>query len=235
MDANTLRCPQCGAATRSDGRRCQYCRARLATVSCAGCFALMFADAAFCPKCGRRRERSEAPAQAKCPGCRGSMTSLTLGDTPLLECESCDGLWVDASTFERICSDKESQAAVMHPRATTPPRTSVRVTYRPCVRCGTMMNRVNFGKLSGTVIDVCRSHGTFLDAGELQAIVQFIQNGGLDRARQREIEDLREKTQQLRDQEARLRSTRYDRPGKSGTGDYSVSFSDLLSLINRNT
>jgi hypothetical protein len=28
-----------------------------------------------------------------------------------------------------------------------------------------MMNRVNFGRLSGTVVDVCRGHGTYLDAG----------------------------------------------------------------------
>lgn len=195
----------------------------------------MFADATFCPKCGKRRERSQEPAGAKCPGCRSAMTAITLGDTPLLECERCDGLWLDASTFERICRDKESQAAVMHPRATAPPRTSMRVSYRPCLRCGTMMNRVNFGKLSGTVIDVCRNHGTFLDAGELQAIVTFIQNGGLDRARQREIEDLKDRTRELREQEARLKGGRYDPPGKSLTGEYSISFSDLLSLINRNS
>ena len=30
-----------------------------------------------------------------------------------------------------------------------------------------MMNRMNFGRLSGTVVDVCSGHGTFLDAGEL--------------------------------------------------------------------
>ena len=235
MDAQTLRCPQCGAATRSDGRRCQYCRARLATVSCPGCFSLMFADATFCPKCGRRRERTQEQTDATCPGCRSAMTSISLGGTPLLECERCDGLWLDASTFEQICTDKERQAAVMHPRATAAARTSVRVSYRPCLRCGTIMNRVNFGKLSGTVIDVCRNHGTFLDAGELQAIVGFIQNGGLDRARQREIEDLKERTRELREQEARLRSTRYGQPAHNPGVDYSISFRDFLALINRNS
>ena len=49
-----------------------------------------------------------------------------------------------------------------------------------------MMNRMNFGTLSGAIIDVCRGHGTFLDAGELHQIVTFIQQGGLDRARARE-------------------------------------------------
>jgi Zn-finger nucleic acid-binding protein len=72
-----------------------------------------------------------------------------------------------------------------------------RVHYRPCIRCGKMMNRVNFGRLSGTVIDVCRGHGTFLDAGELHAIVTFIRDGGLDRARQREKSDLEEERRRL--------------------------------------
>jgi len=71
------------------------------------------------------------------------------------------------------------------------------VSYRRCVECGTMMNRVNFGKMSGTVVDVCRGHGTFLDAGELHDIVQFIHEGGLDRSRERQIEDLKEQERRL--------------------------------------
>jgi hypothetical protein len=60
-----------------------------------------------------------------------------------------------------------------------------------------MMNRVNFGRLSGTIVDVCRGHGTFLDAGELHAIVTFIDAGGLDRMREREIEDLKNEQHRL--------------------------------------
>ncbi len=59
------------------------------------------------------------------------------------------------------------------------------------------MNRLNFGRISGTVIDVCRGHGVFLDAGELHAIATFISEGGLDRARQREKEDLEEERHRL--------------------------------------
>ena len=51
--------------------------------------------------------------------------------------------------------------------------------------------------MSGTVIDVCRGHGTFLDSGELHAIVTFITEGGLDRARQREKDDLEEERRRL--------------------------------------
>ena len=122
----------------------------------------------------------------------------------MLECPACDGLWLDAASFERICADRESQAAVLHRRAERLAAAEHRVSYRPCVGCGTMMNRVNFGQISGVVLDVCKKHGTFLDSGELQRIVTFIQQGGLERARQRQLEDLREERGRLQAQEARV-------------------------------
>ena len=36
------------------------------------------------------------------------------------------------------------------------------------------MNRLNFGRLSGTIVDMCNGHGTFLDRGELHQVVKFI-------------------------------------------------------------
>ena len=61
------------------------------------------------------------------------------------------------------------------------------------------MNRMNFGRLSGTIVDVCRGHGTFLDTGELHAVVTFIQQGGLERMRAREIDDLKDEQRRLRE------------------------------------
>ena len=134
------------------------------------------------------------------------MKHVEVGETTLLDCEKCDGLWIGAEAFERLCTSREAQAAVLHQSAPEPRPVDARVRYRPCLQCGTMMNRVNFAKVSGTVVDVCRNHGTFLDRGELQAVVRFIQGGGLDRARQRQIEDLKEQEQRLRDQESRVRN-----------------------------
>jgi hypothetical protein len=59
------------------------------------------------------------------------------------------------------------------------------------------MNRINFRRLSGTMVDVCRGHGTFLDRGELHQIVRFIQNGGLDRSRETQRQELVEQQQRL--------------------------------------
>ena len=196
-DAGALHCPNCGGPADPGQPSCAYCHATLATISCPQCFARLFEGTLYCPGCGARRVRlSGTTQQAPCPSCRGKMIDVQVGDTALLECQRCRGVWADAATFERICASHDAQAAVLHhwQHQAAPAKREVR--YRKCVACGKMMNRLNFGKLSGTVVDVCRGHGTFLDAGELHAIVTFIQGGGLDRARQ--IEDLREQEQRLR-------------------------------------
>ena len=121
------------------------------------------------------------------------MRQVQIGQAELLECEKCGGIWVDAETFEHLCADSEARAGVLHRWPETPQRrVDTVVRYRPCVSCGAMMNRINFGKLSGTVVDVCKGHGTFLDSGELHQVVAFIRDGGLDRARRRQLEDLKE-------------------------------------------
>ncbi len=153
----------------------------------------MFDSMAYCPRCGARPEPVEQTSSTgRCPGCRHELTRLDVGPVAMLECRRCDGVWVDAQTFEQICANGESRAALLHRSPTpSPAAPETRVKYRPCVRCGKMMNRVNFARLSGTVVDVCRGHGTFLDSGELNAIVTFIHGGGLARMRQHEDEQRR--------------------------------------------
>lgn len=197
----TLRCPACGARSRTGDARCDYCQARLATISCPSCFALLFDGSAYCPHCGAAQNRGEPieARQARCPACRGSMRWITVGDLDLLECEGCDGTWIEADAFERLCASRESQAAVLHGSAARQPvaKAPQPTRYRPCLRCGTMMNRMNFGRRSGTVVDVCRGHGTFLDRGELHQVIRFVHEGGLERARRAEIEELRDEQRRL--------------------------------------
>jgi Zn-finger nucleic acid-binding protein len=203
-DASSLHCPNCGAAVDPDARRCPYCTARLATVSCPSCFSLMFDGAGFCPRCGTARARTEgAAADATCPGCRAPMALLQVGSAEIFECAACDGLWVDASTFERLCISSEQQAAVLHQFPRPGREKAAAVRYRKCARCARLMNRVNFGRLSGVIVDACRGHGTYLDAGELHSIVTFIQSGGLERARARQLEELKDRERRALDAERR--------------------------------
>jgi Zn-finger nucleic acid-binding protein len=199
-DAGTLHCPNCGSPAKPEDTHCGYCHAELATVSCPSCFALLFRGSAYCPHCGARAARVPgSDRRLPCPGCVAKMHEITLGATTLFECEKCAGLWVDNETFQHICADNDTRAAVLTRwPALTKAAAAPPVRYRPCAVCRKMMNRLNFGRMSGTVIDICSGHGIFLDAGELHEIVTFIQNGGLDRARERQIEDLKEAEERLR-------------------------------------
>jgi Zn-finger nucleic acid-binding protein len=234
-DARSLHCPNCGAAAEPQATRCGYCKARLATISCPHCFALMFEGSAFCPHCGTPAARVETEdSDVRCPACHSTMHHVAIGSAALLECGSCDGVWIDAADFERICADRESRAAVLHRWTTAPPSASQHtIRYRPCVRCGKMMNRVNFGRLSGTVVDACRGHGTFLDPGELHAIATFVEAGGLDRMREREIQDLKDEQRRLAEAEAALARRMHGEHADAAfsRGWSSVEFLEFFDLI----
>jgi len=211
----SLKCPHCGAPAAPESARCEYCRSRLATVACPTCFGVLFAGSHFCPYCGAARSRIEgtAPTSSKCPACKAAMAWVSVGRIDLLECATCDGTWVEAATFERLCTDRDTQSAVLHPGTAAPPRSEVRlerIHYRPCLRCGKLMNRVNFGLVSGAVVDVCKGHGTFLDRGELHQVVQFILDGGLDRMREVKRQALVEEEQRLRETIDQMLSTLKD-------------------------
>jgi len=202
MQAETLNCPMCGAAAATDAPTCNYCGARLATIACASCFGMMFIGSKHCPRCGAlagQRTGAELPPR-KCPRCLNEMHSVTLGATAIRECERCLGLWVDVASFEKICADREQQAAVLgasSPAPTKAVQETDKVRYVPCPECRQLMNRVNFARCSGVVVDVCKGHGTWFDREELSRIVEFLRGGGMDAARAREKAALEEERRRL--------------------------------------
>ena len=69
--------------------------------------------------------------------------------------------------------------------------------YIPCPGCGDLMNRKNFAGCSGVVVDVCIKHGVWFDRQELQKIADFIKNGGLHMAREKELANLKAEQDRL--------------------------------------
>ncbi|HSU15497.1 zf-TFIIB domain-containing protein [Longimicrobium sp.] len=190
MQAATLHCPDCGAPADPSATQCPYCHARLATVACPHCFGLVFLGMKHCPHCGDAIDREEVADDAvalACPRCAGELKPVQLGSSRVRECAGCAGLWVDNQTFLSICVDRERLADVgpERPAAGTSSAAGgidTRVKYLRCPVCRSMMDRINFARVSGVVVDVCADHGTWFDRNELHRIVDFIAAGGLDRS-----------------------------------------------------
>jgi Zn-finger nucleic acid-binding protein len=208
MPTDTLKCPMCGAPAPTESTRCDHCGTPLATVACPSCFATIFIGAKFCSHCGARADRGESagPAPAACPRCRAEMKAVVIGGAGLSECPRCGGIWADTSSFQQICADRERQSAVLGMATEIPAAPSCgaaeTVRYVPCPRCRKLMNRLNFARCSGVIVDVCKAHGTWFDHDELRRIVEFIRAGGLDVSRAREIADLEERKRELEAAEA---------------------------------
>ena len=60
------------------------------------------------------------------------------------------------------------------------------------------MNRVNYARVSGVLVDICKAHGVWFDRDELRKVAEFIQSGGLDRARVQRNEELDSEARRLR-------------------------------------
>ena len=225
MQAETFNCPMCGAATSTDAPLCQYCGSRLATVACPSCFGMMFIGSKHCPRCGAAAavpESAGLPVR-KCPRCQIEMDSLVIGATTVQECERCSGLWVDVTSFEKICADREQQSAVLggaSPAPTNPVHETSKVNYIPCPECSQLMNRINFARCSGVIVDICKGHGTWFDRDELSRIVAFIRGGGLDASRAKEKANIEEERQHLRQEQLAVAMHRSSSLGSSDAEDH---------------
>jgi len=215
MQAETLNCPTCGAAILSNATHCSFCNARLATVACPSCFAMMFVGSKHCSRCGAKVERAESVEAEvrRCPRCRIEMETLMVGSASLRECPRCDGMWVDVESFEKIIAERDEQATVLGAASHAPKHESAgepnKVRYVPCPVCNQLMNRVNFARCSGVIVDVCKGHGTWFDRDELQQIIEFIRGGGMDAAREREKLEIEEERQRLRQEQQHLQREQF--------------------------
>ncbi len=219
VQKKSLHCPNCGAPAALDRVRCDYCRSVLSLTACSSCFGPVFKGMKFCPACGHKVSRTNAqPDKARiCPRCDQTLTPVDLDNTRISECLSCGGIWLDKHTFQTICHEKEAQEKVLvypFPTRTVdvrPEKESGRM-YIACPECAGLMQRKNFVGISGVIVDWCADHGTWFDYRELQKIVDFIQGGGLQKARSKKIERLQHEQLKLKSMQANHHASRWTTP-----------------------
>ena len=194
MPARTYGCPACGAQVDEQARHCRYCAAPVATVRCATCFHMNVPEAGYCSGCGRQlglEPVGEAGA-LPCPVCKITLEAYRDGAGTLFDCGQCGGQFVEHALLHSMLHEHEHAAfpdGFAERAARLAGRPEPRNSYIPCPACAALMNRKNFGEVSGVIVDVCKKHGTWFDAGELPRVLAFVAAGGLERSRKRAAEE----------------------------------------------
>jgi Zn-finger nucleic acid-binding protein len=147
-------------------------------------------EALHCSGCGAELglEPITAPSTLTCRAC-GVAFAQYVGDSgSLFDCTRCGGQFVEHALLKELL---ERQAVYPFGGRRDAERAAPRdrVVYRPCPCCQTIMNRKNFGRSSGVIVDVCARHGVWFDAGELPRVIDFVRSGGLARAQEAEREE----------------------------------------------
>lgn len=248
-EAAVVRCSSCGAPRQGQAAACGFCSADftlheqdLDTI-CSRCLARISGKGRFCHHCGTAllvEQRAGEPTEHRCPACGGKqlLSSRRLGeDRPggleisVLECGACGGLWIGAEAFrhlaERARAGEVEGLPAPRPRqsgslpAHAAPTHAGRL-YRPCPRCGALMNRQNYGRSSGVILDVCFQHGVWFDADELERLLTWVRRGGIlaeeKRRREEQLEVARRERLKRMDEKGELAPRMLSEP-KAGSLD----------------
>lgn len=151
-------------------------------------------EALHCSACGRDLglEPIGAAAELLCPHDKEALVAFDLERGRLFDCGACGGQFVQHDTLRTLLQRHEVQS-VAPVSMRRPGTTADAVRYVPCPVCKALMNRKNFGTTSGVIVDVCKAHGTWFDAGELPRVLAFAAGGGLEAERRRQLEEAERK------------------------------------------
>jgi len=184
----TLDCPQCGGALRAGVHVCGFCAATVATARCANCLCWNLSGEKYCGGCSRSlwtMADGQAYADLKCPCCGDQLQQRSYGEAELDECDGCSGVFLEAAMMDRlvvsqVAGPKGLRLALPQSKTDSASPSEARdPLYLKCPVCQQLMNRCNFGRISGVVVDVCRGHGVWFDPGEISEVLHFVQRGGL--------------------------------------------------------
>lgn len=193
IDAVVHRCSSCSAQISPDADTCGYCGSsivrdlRKLSLICPECGGRNTDDSRFCVACGVGFSPEPIPEEGRevqCPCCTVLMPPQSVGGIALNECPECNGLWVPGDNLDKLIQRalqrrrENPERAIEMPRRQGSNPFQQKVQYRKCPECEGFMQRKNFQRSSGVILDRCGEHGTWLDADELEQIVGFLLAGG---------------------------------------------------------
>jgi len=212
-DAAVVRCQSCGGTREEGATSCPYCGSDFTLhdqdldTMCPSCFARVSRQARFCHHCAAPIFADEVAGnltERLCPACESApLRSRAIQGNGLsaLECTRCGGLWLGAEAFARLreatltAADPSPDPAAIRAdaRARRPSGNARGPQYRRCPICAVRMNRVNYGKQSGILLDRCPKDGLWFDGDELDAVLRWVHLGGERLAGERDAREAREK------------------------------------------
>lgn len=229
--ARIIHCSSCGGRLRDAARECEYCGGHVTLEErnlgdpCPECFARLRKGARFCSECGveiRPASVETRRLDMRCPRCQSDLVRCTSGKAEYTECSSCGGLWLEESFFDRVVEERDGDPLGKGPTADGASggvnaagargEREVRrdeVRYLGCPVCGNLMHRKNYAGCSGVIIDWCKGHGFWFDTHELERILDFVREGGLDASRERQIRRAQQELERTRDRRKAMAASPY--------------------------
>lgn len=209
-EAAVVRCSSCGAARPDGAACCPYCESdftlheRDLNTICPHCLAHVSDRSRFCHHCGIGlipEQEAGGETDLPCPACQSGpgLVSRQIGSERIavLECGQCAGFWLGHDAFRLLVERAKSEALPEGTRLETPREVAAKFGlppgsaapqsrqtgsfYRPCPLCRGLMNRRNYGRNSGVIIDLCKEDGIWFDAEELARILVWIRSGDVEK------------------------------------------------------
>ena len=251
VDTKVHRCASCGASASGEDEICDYCGTEIVrepgalSLICPECYGRCAEDARYCTACGvefRPEEVRLDGYELPCPVCDLLMPPHQVSGLGLNECTTCHGLWVPGDAFEALVARARQAREATGSDAPQPARVTggnparQQVAYRKCPECQAFMQRRNYRKSSGIIIDVCNTHGTWLDPDELEQIAGFLSTGGeTSPTLQAEDAAAERAFRQLRAEAAMQRTSRSSGWVESETRSGVETLLDIVGAILRHT
>jgi Zn-finger nucleic acid-binding protein len=103
----------------------------------------------------------------ECPRCSNQLVTLEFADIEVDYCFTCRGIWLDKGEIEhliRIAGGKDHLMKTLTSATTLEKK-------RRCPACRRPMEKEFIGKAEKVLLDHCKNHGMWSDAGELKKIL----------------------------------------------------------------